>query len=948
MTAVADQPQERQLSWLESATHVGIAAGYFLLAQLGFRVATVHPVVASIWPPAGLALAVLLLFGLRFWPGILLGAVIANGLMGISLPAATMMGIGNTLAAVAGTFALRRFDFQLGLPRPRDALLLLAIGALCAPLIAATVGASSLHFLMGVPDDFGGLWLTWWSGDAIGVMLVTSLLVAWVPGNMPELTPWRIAEKVLIGTTLLAATVVLMGVGQGYEYAILPLVGWAALRQGPRGASLAAVVVAAVAIWMTVHGQGSFIGTGSQALWRVQLFLALVAACSLVVGSMAAAQVKVSDALRGSELRFHRMFQHAGIGIAIVQPDGRIAQANPAFHGMLGFSGAELTGRTLAEISHPEDWAAGEAVIKEVLAGRPIPYRVVKRYLRRDGTVFWGKVTATHIPGCGKGPGYAIGLIEDISQQRAAQEALARDEQELRRTTHMLQTLIEAAPVAILAMDTAGRVRKWNRAAQEMFGWSESEVIGQIPPFLPAGALEEFHGSVRRLLAGEPITGLHVARSRRDGVLLHLRLCAAPTRSPAGVIDGFIALIEDVTERKSIGEQLKQAQKMEAIGQLTGGIAHDFNNILTIVITNAALLADQIGADQPEIRGELTELQRAALRGADLIRKLMAFSRKHPVELREMNLADIISDTERALRRLLPESIEISCQVDPDEAFMVRSDASAVEQILFNLATNARDAMSEGGTLRLGVYRAWLDDEHRRTHGWGRPGEYVVRAVSDTGCAMSPETRARIFDPFFTTKEPGKGTGLGMAMVYGLMKQHNGYIGVYSEPGQGTTLRLYFPAVSGKSAALGPAPVQSAPAGGIERILVVDDEDGIRRSMVRVLSRAGYTVEQAANGESALALLNNGAGSFDLMITDLVMPRLGGLALYEELCRRGSDMRVIMMTGHTPEDITVLREAHPELKFLSKPWSVTDLLGRVREALDGSKPSGPSGSTAES
>jgi two-component system cell cycle sensor histidine kinase/response regulator CckA len=267
---------------------------------------------------------------------------------------------------------------------------------------------------------------------------------------------------------------------------------------------------------------------------------------------------------------------------------------------------------------------------------------------------------------------------------------------------------------------------------------------------------------------------------------------------------------------------------------------------------------------------------------------------------------------------------------------------------LFNLATNARDAMSEGGTLRLGVYRAWLDDEHRRTHGWGRPGEYVVLAVSDTGCGMSPETRARIFDPFFTTKEPGKGTGLGMAMVYGLMKQHSGYIGLYSEPAQGTTFRLYFPATSGKAAASGSAPVRAAPAGGVERILVVDDEEGIRRSAMRVLSRAGYTVEQAANGESALALLNNGAGSFDLMITDLVMPRLGGLALYEELCRRGSDMRVIMMTGHTPEDITVLREAHPELKFLSKPWSVTDLLGRVREALDGSKPSGPSGSTAES
>jgi nitrogen-specific signal transduction histidine kinase/ActR/RegA family two-component response regulator len=394
-----------------------------------------------------------------------------------------------------------------------------------------------------------------------------------------------------------------------------------------------------------------------------------------------------------------------------------------------------------------------------------------------------------------------------------------------------------------------------------------------------------------------------------------------------------IALAEDVTERKILGEQLRQAQKMEAIGQLTGGIAHDFNNILTIVITNAALMAAELPSDRGDLRVELDELHRAALRGVELVRKLMAFSRRRSVEMKPLDLGQVITDASRDLGRLLPALVQVAVQVESDAPLTISGDTGAVEQMLFNLATNARDAMPEGGLLQLRVYRAWLDEEHRRTQGWGSPGEYVVLAVSDTGRGMSAKVRARVFEPFFTTKEVGKGTGLGMAMVYGLVTQHRGFADLHSEEGKGTVVRLYFPAVRALAQPAAPAPTTVA-VGGRERILVVDDEDGVRRSAVRVLSRFGYVVEEAADGEGALALVSDRPSRFDLILSDVVMPRMSGMALYRELRRRDGGARVLLMSGHTAEDIDALDDPAAEVKFIHKPWSVTDLLKRVREVLD--------------
>jgi two-component system cell cycle sensor histidine kinase/response regulator CckA len=935
LTSITKPLMPDQRSWISFrtggapplATYLAIGASYVLAAQLAFQLGPMHRMVASLWPPAGLALAVLLLFGIRWWPGLVLGAIAASLLKGAPLPVSVTISFGNALAAVFGVVALRRLGFCTSLHRIRDALLLIGVGAIAAPVLSATIATGALHLLVGAPaGDLPPLWLNWWSGDAVAIVLVTPLLLAWLQGSRPDLSRIRVLEIILLGIGLLAGSVAVREVPPGYEYAVFALVSWSAIRFGNRGGGLAPAIVAAVICWHTQHGDGPFTGAGTEGYWRLQLFLALLAGGSLVLTAMAVGQARVASALRASDLRFRRVFEHAGVGIGVVSLEGRILDSNYPLQAMLGYSRKELVGLPISAISHPDDARTSDSLLRELVAGQRSTYRLTKRYLRKDGSVFWGRLATTYIAANEDGPGCVIGLVEDISEQCAAIEAL-------RGTSQTLQTLVDASPLAIYTLDGDGQVQSWNQAAEQMFGWPATEVIGHHLPLVPPEEMATFRQSLGKVLAGEPLSGYQVRRRRQDGHPVDLRICAAPMRRPDGTIDRVIALAEDVTERKSLGEQLRQAQKMEAIGQLTGGIAHDFNNILTIVITNAALIAPELPLDRGDLRAELEDLHRAALRGVELVRKLMAFSRRRPVEMKPLDLGQVISDVSRDLGRLIPASIQVAVQVESGAALTISGDMGAIEQMLFNLATNARDAMPEGGLLQLRVYRAWLDAEHCRTRGWGAAGEYVVLAVSDTGCGMSSSVRARIFEPFFTTKEVGKGTGLGMAMVYGLVSQHRGYADIHSEEGKGTTVRLYFPMITA-SIQQPFSLTEAAAIGGTERILVVDDEDGVRRSAVRVLSRFGYAVEEAIDAEKALAAVGTVPARFDLVLTDVVMPRMSGMALYRELRRRDSGARVLLMSGHTAEDMDALDDPELAVKFLHKPWSVTDLLRRVREVLD--------------
>jgi two-component system, cell cycle sensor histidine kinase and response regulator CckA len=396
-------------------------------------------------------------------------------------------------------------------------------------------------------------------------------------------------------------------------------------------------------------------------------------------------------------------------------------------------------------------------------------------------------------------------------------------------------------------------------------------------------------------------------------------------------------LSEQLHEHYEAALEAQAAQKAEALGTMAAGIAHDFNNILTAMVANAELLADGSTSEVGETPEELRRLKGAARRGAGIVRNLLGFSRSGMLALRPLDLGRLAEKERASLLRLLPETVELEIESEP-ELPAVLADKDAVSRLLVNLVTNARNAMPAGGTIRLQAHRCRIEPEDRRSRGWGDPGEYACVSVQDTGVGMEETEVARIFEPFFTGGMPGEGVGLGMAMVYGIMKQHRGFVDVRSTPGAGTTARLYFPVAKDRSA----APEQEAvarPVGGTETILLVEDEDAIRSSGRRILERLGYTVLDAADGEEALSLCLEHAGEIDLLLTDVILPKRTGTQLYEAIRQEPGAPPVLFMSGYPARTVQRSASLDPSLPFLAKPWTVADLTHAVRAVLDTHAPS---------
>lgn len=393
-------------------------------------------------------------------------------------------------------------------------------------------------------------------------------------------------------------------------------------------------------------------------------------------------------------------------------------------------------------------------------------------------------------------------------------------------------------------------------------------------------------------------------------------------------------LVIDISDWKALEDQLRQAQKLEAVGRLTAGIAHDFNNLLTVIIANAELAQAEFEHDPPALRDELREVQRAAQSASTLVKKLVGFSRQAPLVLKVTDLALLLRETTQMIRRMLPADIEVALTA-AEAVPRVRVDPQSVQQMVLNLVTNARDAMPDGGRLTIGLEPAVLGEEHRRERPWVTPGAYVCLSVRDTGIGMDAATRERIFDPFFTTKPPGVGTGLGMAMIYGLIKQHRGHVHVYSELGQGTIVRLYFPVAVEQE----PGPPDSgapAPArGGTETVLVVEDDETLRHTTERSLARLGYTVVAVADGVEALDVLDGEHGSaIELVVSDVVLPNLNGPELYNAVRQRGYPVPFLFVSGYAAGEMPADLTAAPDAAFLQKPWSLAELGHHVRQLLD--------------
>jgi two-component system, cell cycle sensor histidine kinase and response regulator CckA len=397
----------------------------------------------------------------------------------------------------------------------------------------------------------------------------------------------------------------------------------------------------------------------------------------------------------------------------------------------------------------------------------------------------------------------------------------------------------------------------------------------------------------------------------------------------------LVYTVRDLTNQTRLEEQLAQSQKMDAIGQLAGGIAHDFNNLLTVIMSYGSLLLGDLDEGDPR-RDDAQEIANAAARASGLTNQLLAFSRKQILEPRLMSVNDVVNGVEKLLRRLIGEDIELATTLEP-ELYTINADPGQLEQVLINLAVNSRDAMPDGGRLHITTANTFLSAEHGGRQLSASPGQYIMLAVSDTGMGMSREVQRRMFEPFFTTKGQGKGTGLGLATVYGIIKQSGGDVWIYSEPGKGTTFKVYFPrAGEGRALHLVAEDAQVSPR-GTETILVVEDDPALRALSERVLEANGYTVLLARNGIEALAIASGYAGHIDMVATDVVMPKMNGRPLVEKLTETRKGMRVLFMSGYTDDEVMRRGVIDGHTAFLQKPFTPPQFARKVREVLDQGK-----------
>jgi len=520
-------------------------------------------------------------------------------------------------------------------------------------------------------------------------------------------------------------------------------------------------------------------------------------------------------------------------------------------------------------------------------------------------------------------------VVLDEARREAEQAERARADSEQRR-----QTIFERAPIGIAVVDAGGRYVEVNPAFERMLGYPAGDIVGRhfSEVTLPADL------ALTERLFGDMVTGgreqffLEKRYVKQDGAAAWARLSVSAVRDPAGALIHTVSMIEDVSERKQLEEQLLHAQKLEALGQLAGGVAHDFNNLLAAMMGYTQLIQRTLAPDDPR-QSDLVEIRRAGERAASLSRQLLAFARRQVIDPRVVDVNEALRATEPMLRRLVGTEVMVVLQLAPVIA-PVRVDPGQLEQVILNLAVNASDAMPRGGTLTIETGAVTLDEAYGRLHPDATPGAHVLIAVRDTGIGMTPEVRARIFEPFFTTKEPGKGTGLGLATCYGIVKQAGGSIWVQSEPGRGATFKVYLPARA-EAAPRVAAPAAALPLpGGTETVMVVEDEPTVRSVTVRILASAGYRVLSASGGPEALATARRHGGEIHALVTDVMMPQMNGTKLAALLREERPTVRTLFVSGFTEEAGVRPDQLSKGMGYLAKPFTAEALTERLRQVLD--------------
>jgi PAS domain S-box-containing protein len=633
-------------------------------------------------------------------------------------------------------------------------------------------------------------------------------------------------------------------------------------------------------------------------------------------------KARAEDALRRSEANLRAVFNDGLQAFVLVNTDGIVQALNRTAERW----SERFRGRRLAEGDHIFDFnPEAAAAVQAALAGEA---GSVERCLRdASGAEVWFETT--HAPVVDD-DGRVIGVslnARDVSERKHAERALRESEARYR-------DLFDNASDLVCATDREGRFLYVNRAWHEGTGYSDTELAALrfgdlVHPESRARCAEV----MERALAGETLTHVELTLVPRSGV----PIVVEGNLSGARQADGSVTLrgiYRNITERKRVDEQLRRAERMQAAGRLAGGMAHEVNNMMTGVIGFAEFLLRGLAPDDPR-RSEVQEIIRAGSRAADVTRQLLAFTRQQLLHPEVLAINDIVVGLEKMLRHSLGENHELELRLDGGLR-EIRADRGQLEQVLINLILNARDALPASGRVTIATAAAELDEVYTSRHGdvGMAPGAYVLLSVSDTGCGMEPEVQARIFEPFFTTKPVGQGTGLGLSTVYGIVKQSGGFIWCYSEPGLGSTFKVYLPALLAEAA--DPPPVQrpASPRGGSETVLVVEDEDVVRAMACRGLREHGYTVLEARNGAEALAVVQENTAAIDLVVSDVVMPLVGGRELAARLAVLDPALPVLYMSGYTGEDVVQRGLMDPGAPFAQKPFSPDGLARTVRELLD--------------
>ncbi|MDB6126286.1 MAG: domain S-box [Verrucomicrobia bacterium] len=628
-------------------------------------------------------------------------------------------------------------------------------------------------------------------------------------------------------------------------------------------------------------------------------------------------------ALSESEERFRSTFENAGAGMALVDAAGHVTRANPMLLRMIGYTAEDLPKLTFMEFTHPEDLDRDVALYQELLAGKRDSYQIEKRYVRKDKRVIWARLTVSIVKGPDQAPLYAVSMVEEITEFKRTEDAL-------RLSQERLQAILDNSPALIYVKNLEGRYLLTNRLFNQKYQHLGASLIGvTIRDLVPEteAQLRESHDRLV-LQKGTPIT--MEEQSDENGTMRTYLSVKFPLRDAKGKIYAIGGVDTDITEYEVLQTQFVQAQKMDAFGQLAGGIAHDFNNILAVLMIQLSLLASEPTLP-PLVVKKLKGLEDITQKAARLTRQLLMFSRREATSMQAMDLNQALSDVFKMLGRILGEHIDLQL-MHRGTPMWINADAGMMEQVVMNLCVNARDAMPDGGKLIVDTEIVSFDANTK--HETRKPGRFVCLSVADTGHGMDAGTLKRIFEPFFTTKEVGKGTGLGLATVYGIVKQHGGWVEVESAVGKGSIFRVYLPAAE-RVTRTQSEDEKPEIQGGKERILIVEDDPAVREISAMCLEQVGYTVVVTSDAVEGLTKWEEHGKRFDLLLTDMVMPGgMSGLKLARLLKEMKSSLKVIIVSGYSAEASNSKTPFTDVGTYLSKPIDRVTLLAAVRKSLD--------------